>query len=341
MSFEDLWYSSSGRPLQLYFFDNETDLSEGQCSSFIGDGICNTYFDIAEYDYDEGDCCAASCTDTFCGIDTLTNAFGTDVVSGNGYPNCTDPTMKPITIRLNNVFNPTPTLFASISSTPRGIKEPLMILDCDDKNVLMVSINENMANQTETVKVADGANCLLGVRNSTVGAGDIWYVDYTVFHGDKDSIVNDPIVMAEGNSYEASVTYFQRIEDCILEKLGDHIDISTVYTGTASSNKAIRWLMQESKHPSCERADFMERYALAVINFAAVADIETPSNDTMQTDEGLWITPGRHCIWSAVGCTGSVVTELNYRALDSRFAGGTIATEIGLLRNLTVMDMSK
>ncbi len=342
MTFDDTWYSSSGRPLQLYFFDNNANLSEGQCSSFIGDGICNSYFNIAEFDYDEGDCCVASCTDAFCGVGTLTEAFGTKNISGSGYPSCKDPIMKPITIRLNNVFNPSPTIFASVDSVPRVIRDPLMILDCDGENALMVSINQNMINQTETVIVADGANCTMMVRNSVI-FDDIWYVDYTIFHGDKDSIVDDPIVMARGNSYQTSVTNFQRIEDCVLDKLGDYINKTTVYTGTAPSNNAIRWLMQESKYSRCQQSDLVERYALVAINFAARAFIETEihSDDGIQSEEGLWVTPERHCSWSAVGCNGRVVTELNYGALGPRISYGNIATEIGLLQNLRVINMSK
>lgn len=48
MSFEELWYSSSGKPLQLYFFEEPDSLTEGQCSSFLGDGICNSYFNLRE-----------------------------------------------------------------------------------------------------------------------------------------------------------------------------------------------------------------------------------------------------------------------------------------------------
>ncbi len=331
MTFEELWYSSSGKPLQLYFFEEDDSLTEGQCSSFLGDGICNSYFNLPEYEYDEGDCCASTCSDTLCGVDTLKKVFDTDIMSGNGFPTCRDPVMKPITIRLNKVFTPPAMMNTGVV---QEIREPIMILDCDGENVLMVSINDKMANKAETVMVADGANCIMMVKNSTIGAGGIWYADYSVFHGDKDSIDSDPILMTNGNSFLESVTYFQKIEDCYLTKLEEYIDRPTVYTGTDPSNKAIRWLMKDSKYSSCERSDFLERFALAAINFAAPVENE-------EFDQGLWITSGRHCIWRAVGCTGIVVTELNYNAIGAGNYTGYIASEIGLLKNLTGINFSK
>ena len=44
-----------------------------------------------------------------------------------------------------------------------------MILDCDDTNVMMINISPQMINQSETVEVADGADCSIMVRNITSG----------------------------------------------------------------------------------------------------------------------------------------------------------------------------
>ncbi len=213
------------------------------------------------------------------------------------------------------------------------IVRPSLIIDCDGENVLMVSINYSMVNKTETFMVADGANCILLLRNRTIGNTPIFFAEYEIYHGDKESIENDPILMTQGNSFMESVTYFQKIEECFLAKLGEHIDRRTVYTASEPANKAIRWLMKDSKYSSCERSDFLERFALTAVNFAA--PVESEAND-----QGLWITAGRHCIWQAVGCTGSVVTELNYRALSGNFSG-SIASEIGILRNLTAIDLGE
>ena len=92
---------------------------------------------------------------------------------------------------------------------------------------------------------------------------------------------------------------------------------------------------------SCERDEFLERYALATINFAApMVPRFNEEETTTNNDKGLWITSARHCVWRAVGCTGNIVTELNYKALgDDMVVTGTLATEIGLLKNLTQIAM--
>ena len=52
------------------------------------------------------DCCAATCSEPFCGAGNLTKAFGVDVnISGNGFPDCKDPSMVPITIHVQNFVN--------------------------------------------------------------------------------------------------------------------------------------------------------------------------------------------------------------------------------------------
>jgi len=215
-----------------------------------------------------------------------------------------------------------------------------MILDCDGKNVLTVPISNSMKNKTETVKVADGAKCTMTVKNSVLGSDRTLYVNYTIFHGNEPYTVNNPIVMAEGDSFFEEVSYFQRIPQCYFKKLEDHIDLTTIYTGTDSSNQAVDWLMKDSsRFSSCERKEFLERYALATINFAA--PINTKKNATQTSDQGLWITTERHCVWPAVGCAnGNVVSDLNYEDLGNSALSGTIATEIGLLTNLTHIGMS-
>ena len=49
------------------------------------------------------DCCVATCSEPFCGKGKLNTAFGIAMnVSGNGFPDCIDPTMVPITIHVQN-----------------------------------------------------------------------------------------------------------------------------------------------------------------------------------------------------------------------------------------------
>ena len=207
-------------------------MDDEQCGSFLGDGICNDDFNIPDYEFDQGDCCAATCNDLICGVGTMKEVFDTDVISGDGYPNCRNPDMVPITILLNDVYLEEEGGLGSTTDdggpfSGQEPRDPLMILDCDGQNLLMVNVDVAMINKTETVMVADGADCKMRVKNVTSGAVDIWYVNYTVFHGDETSIDSDPIVMIQGNSYEEEFSYFQRIRECFFRKLNDYIDSQT------------------------------------------------------------------------------------------------------------------
>lgn len=79
----------------------------------LGDGICDKFFNKAEFNYDGGDCCASTCTGAFCGGNSLSVAFGVDL-NGNtfeqqfldgasviGFENCNDPSMEVFTIELS------------------------------------------------------------------------------------------------------------------------------------------------------------------------------------------------------------------------------------------------
>ena len=57
-SFEERWVSSSGAPLELFFFDSDLSEEELYCDFSFGDGVCNEEFNTPGYSYDEGDCCA-------------------------------------------------------------------------------------------------------------------------------------------------------------------------------------------------------------------------------------------------------------------------------------------
>jgi hypothetical protein len=316
-------------------------LDDVQCNSFLGDGNCDSFFNIVDYQYDEGDCCAATCNGLNCGRGNLVEAFETPVPTGDGYPRCQNPEMKPITILLNDVYLPV----RQVLGIPEGYegvngfseidpREPLLVLDCDNTPILMVSVSESMANKSETVMVADGTDCSLRIKNATSGPAYIWYVNYTVFHGDKISIESDPIVIVQTNSYEREVSYFRKIEDCVLTKLSEYIDISSVYTGTNPENEAIKWLMEDSSgYCSCDDEFFIECFALSVINFAAPMNVTY--NGTQ--NDGLWITRERVCLWKYVECIEGSVFNLD---LGSLGLSGTISTSIGLLTSLHNIELS-
>jgi hypothetical protein len=302
--FEEPWYSSSNTPLDLSFVEENGDieLNAKTCSSFIGDGKCDLVFNNLDFQYDGGDCCAATCSGSNCGIGSLNNAFGN--TSGDGFPDCEDPNMVPITIRIDDI----------ISSSGRAELDPvkpLLFIDCDETNVLSIYIDESTENQTETIMVNDGANCTITTRNETsargyrfVDADPIWYVRYTIFHGDKTSVESHPIVVAQSFSGFDRFSHFKRIPECLFSELSGHIDNVTVYTGILidPSAKAIEWLMNdESENSMCEDSFFLERYALSVISF------ENPSADSDFT----WISETGQCVWPTIKCDNGAVVDLD------------------------------
>jgi len=342
-SFDGSWFSKSGTPLEVYFFEEEDTLDDKQCSAFLGDGICNTNFNVDDYNYDSGDCCAATCDELKCGTGTMKKAFDTDVANAYGYPECKDDAMVPITIYLNSVFREEDALGQDNTFADADPRDPLMILDCEGSNVLILTINAVMVNKAETVKVADGASCSMMVKNVTSLNTPTWFVDYTIYHGDEKSIETDPIVIVTASSIEQEVTKFRRIPDCFQRKLSDHVNHTTIYTGTGPSTQAVQWLLEDSLgYSNCALPNFVERYALATINFAAPIFVDTTEEADPSTSfnkEKLWISKERQCAWRHVVCDiDGKVSELNLG--HSTNIAGTIATEIGILKNLTKIDLS-
>jgi hypothetical protein len=329
--FGETWYSASNTPLDVYFIEGgDFDKLNATCLSFINDGECDLSFNSFDYQYDGGDCCAATCSGSSCGIGSLKNAFGAtyNITSGDGFPNCLDPTMVPITIRLDNFlssFDPQfiyDTINKNLSSADnldnffdddfyssreesltREPVKPLLFLNCDGNKVLNIYVDESMENATETVMVNDGADCSMTIRNDS-GFDPIWYADYTILYGDEKSTESNSIVVAQSSSAKESTYDFKRIPECYFDKLSEYIDNSTVYAGIDydPTAKAIDWLMNDgSEDPICEDSFFHERYALAVISFAA------PSISSSYS----LINTTRQCVWSSIICDEGTVISLD------------------------------
>ena len=289
-SFDGPWVSTSNTPLDLYFFDN-TDEKEirDHCDLSLGDGKCDPFFNEYGYDFDGGDCCAATCTKSNCGKGGLTGVFGSDV-SGDGYRDCKDPKMFPITIQLNDIASSRDPKFTGwrsfedvdFDARPGGYEEdgfldwmkavpekPYFSLDCNGKNVMTAYIDESMVNRNETILVEDGATCTLFVRNSTSTDGDIyfdepiWYVDYKIFHGGVRT--SEGVEILTGHSYEAEAVNFSRIPECyFIKKLRNHqIDIESMYETFGESrisDKSISALRSR-----CEDTHVLEKDATTLI----------------------------------------------------------------------------
>jgi len=102
-SFEETWVSSSGAPLQLFFFDSDLPEEELYCDFSLGDGVCNEEFNTPGYSFDEGDCCAATCALSNCGRENQIPAFNGQFHPRLSFLNCKDPDMVPLRISINGI----------------------------------------------------------------------------------------------------------------------------------------------------------------------------------------------------------------------------------------------
>ena len=371
--------------MNLYFFDDVDDLD---CGFYMNDGNCDPLFNNIDYLYDKGDCCASTCIRSNCGIGGLTSVFGNANISGDGYPNCRDPAMVPITIRLDNIFSnhndvrdipwndlPLYSYFGPsqiedliqlhLEKEPVG---PLLQLYCNDKNVISVYVDESMKNASETVMVEDGAKCTLTVQTVNTNSNHdyietqvpILQINYTIFHGDKSSIEQNPIVIiSEQTGTQYTRNDFRIVFNCYFEKLSDYFDNSTMYTGTTPANEAINWLMDNKRSNSrCNNPFFIERYALGVQGFSSpvtqltmedeeiflAMDNVSSSSSSSTIDSTVptqWLSSERQCAWQQIICKKGSVVSLTLVSTEESLFEGTIATELGLLTNLEKLLLSK
>jgi len=347
-SFDDSWYSASGAPLELYFFDTEDnglDLVDS-CGSFLNNGKCENAFNTFGYQYDGGDCCASTCSKPNCGDGGIKNAFGQYDIVGIGYPNCTDPVMVPITIHLHEIWSSRNKDFLNDVSDDdvneyyreKGIDfweepphTPLFNVDCKGIYVMSIYLDKPMENHTETVMVEDGSMCSVSASNRTNleprwDDDPIWWVKYSVYHGRDTSIE-----IIRGNSAMEQSIDFHRIKDCYFGKLEGSINISEAYGMSDPAMQAFHWLLDdESGHSYCDDNFLIERFALCALNFAA--PIKSASN---HPDESLWINEKHQCRWDNIACDEGAVETL---AVRRKSLIGTIHPSVGLLTGLERLD---
>jgi len=346
-SFDFPWlFPISNTPFDLFFFDSleEDELS---CNRSLEDGKCDTAFNERSYNYDGGDCCAPTCHKPLCGKDGLSRVFDVDE-GGDGFQDCQNPNMLPVTIHINNMSSPREQHIANVDQSwfiNNLVNEtkwrteppipPLCNLVCNGQEVLTVYITQSMLKNSHSVKIEDGASCELTVL-STGGeykvveganadfADPIWYINYTIFHVENID-AEDQIQILTQSSSEVSTVNFHRIPTCYIEKLRSHVDVPSIYTGSSPSNDAIRWLMEDPTDNSvCQENTFIERYVLANMLI------------DMKGSEPL-LSYDNQCSWSSVTCLRGQATHLALRSKDLQ---GRLPSEIGLLNELKELDIA-
>lgn len=345
--FDERWTSGSGAPLDLFFFES-TDVDALACTKVLGDGFCDQVFNDPGYDFDQGDCCSATCTGSNCLRGGMTSVFGIEGMESFGFPDCKDVDMVPITIRLNAVTNSRDAeewpgehcydkYYIDKDSWKSTIPSPTYFdLDCDDKPVMTVNIDKSMEGESETVWVKDGAECRLLVRNSTTGidedsrcyADPIWYVNSTLFHGDKD---DESMEIISHNSEETETLNFKRLPNCFIEEIAGRIrfEVSKVYIGTGPVQKAIDWLIEDGPQvATCGDDAFGTRFEMAYLYFAT-----TPENEFIERE--------KHCTWKSIKCgvTGEIeLIDLHASGLDGTFPLANNASAFPDLKRLELYN---
>jgi len=281
----------------------------------LGDGECNPYFNLESDEYDEGDCCVASCAGQSCGAGELNFAFGQELErDGTGFPYCVDPSMVPMSIRFNtNIDDEENLIFFSYTLEIRcgGQEVPLRVVL--DPLITGESSQEILlADQT--------SSCVLSFFS--IQSWSELTIAFQVLDG---SFLNSPTtyVMKEANvtvdgAYELPALYSR----CLKETLAEFLEPWYLYSGSYQ-DEAVAWLDEElTEGSNCNNQEFLiERYSLVSMYFAEAAP-ET------------WITVDDHCLWSRVACQDHRVVELTHDGMTNGELIGILATELGLLTNL-------
>ncbi len=171
------WFTPFNTPIDDMYFIQADNIKES-CEAFAGNSDCEEFLNNFDYQYDGGDCCAATCVGDRCGfIDDR----------GKRYPNCKDPSMTPFTIRIDN--NDKITI----------LEESVLKLDCisDEEEYEVFAIDASKvwtsikidanpvsytltAGWTESAMIGKGSNCKLYLSDDEE---TIIPLNYSVYHG--------------------------------------------------------------------------------------------------------------------------------------------------------------
>jgi len=170
-SFELQWFSSYNTPLDGMFFirnvEDDPDI-EQNCQNFLNDGECDSRFNNHYYNYDGGDCCAATCTKANC-EESLTEAFEISVIGGDakGFPNCKDESMVNLITTLHSIEYRVPDWAGQGGGTNdtqwKEIWNPVLTLECDDKMIFSIPVEWSMRGNKEIARVSKNSVCFLNV----------------------------------------------------------------------------------------------------------------------------------------------------------------------------------
>jgi len=253
-TFGDAWFTAKGSPLTVNFITSGNGTLDNGCDAKLGNGICDDVLNTEDFNWDEGDCCAATCNAAECGFNSLSKAFNTPLnIPGNGYQKCVDPQMVSIKILLT-------------TENVDEYQSYFISLDCEGTNHFMITLEKDVSNQTEAIKVEDGAICTFTARALSFGIA----LEYTIYYDQEptsNNVASVEIVSGNGTRRNNIFQEFQLVPKCYLNQLSKFIDMNTIYTERATPQRiAIDLLANETKtnakHSLCDNPYFLERFYL-------------------------------------------------------------------------------
>lgn len=269
----------------------------------LANGVCNPFFNKGIENYDDGDCCAATCKGSKCDLVKDTEfAFGhTLPKEGTTFPNCIDPALLPLKIELNSTV--------SLEELATGFFEFYTLkVECQDGRELPLNVFLDPDPQisefpSETIRVADSRTpCALSFSGIQLWSKlSITFQVLDDFFGDNKVVVKREESVTADGIFDLPVIYNRCLKSALNKGA---IDPTQLYTGSYR-DKAVAWLHEEvSGTDSCagDGSDerLVERYALVAMSYAE----ESPQP---------WISPRDHCFWSSrVTCKEDRISSLAY-----------------------------
>jgi hypothetical protein len=285
----------------------------------LGDGVCQPLFNNLKDQWDEGDCCAATCLDRYCGVGDIIDAFGQNIssITGEftGFPHCKDPSMMAVSIQLNSTISDDFVQDGSFEAYTIDIR-------CRDGGqgfpFLRVSLDPSKTGKSnQTIHVSDQSGpcsiMFLGIQSWSQLSVSVQVFDETLPSGPIAIFKNEKIVTVD-QSIELPPVY----SVCLKNALKDTIDLNILYTGSYQ-DLAINWLHDEIYRgiDDCESIDYLkQRYALVALSFAEKAP-------------KAWInSKDDHCWWPRVKCNDhKEVVDLTYGTLICGMFAKTVIDE--------------
>ena len=179
-AFDSPWLSSWNKPIAAYFIENdENNVSEDYffCDEYQNDGKCDMNLNNFNYQYDGGDCCAATCSDSkLCGKGTVTfdTAFGQEKVTGYGFPSCEDPDLStvPMLIHLDHIESFNKSFDVSPFLALKCIEDGIEVSSRSDEQfrIFSIPLDENMEDEHNVTYIRtnnDNTVCALQIESDS------------------------------------------------------------------------------------------------------------------------------------------------------------------------------